>query len=44
MKKLKLFAKSFKKKVKKIFKTLKEEISVAEAKFKAKGKNNNFKF
>ena len=30
--------------VKKIFKTLKEEISVAEAKFKAKGKNNNFKF
>lgn len=30
--------------VKKIFKTLKEEISVTEAKFKAKGKNNNFKF
>lgn len=30
--------------VRKIFKTLKEEISVAEAKFKAKGKNNNFKF
>lgn len=30
--------------VKKIFKTLKEEISVAEAKFKSKGKNNNFKF
>ena len=30
--------------VKKMFKTLKEEISVAEAKFKAKGKNNNFKF
>ena len=28
--------------VKKMFKTLKEEISVAEAKFK--GKNNNFKF
>ena len=30
--------------VRKIFKTLKEEISVAEAKFKSKGKNNNFKF
>ena len=30
--------------VKKIFKTLKEEISIAEAKFKARGKNNNFKF
>lgn len=30
--------------VKKIFRTLKEEISVSEAKFKAKGKNNNFKF
>ena len=30
--------------VKKIFKTLKEEISVAETKFKSKGKNNNFKF
>ena len=30
--------------VKKMYKTLKEEISVAEAKFKAKGKNNNFKF
>ena len=30
--------------VKKIFKTLKEEINVAEAKFKSKGRNNNFKF
>ena len=30
--------------VKKIFKTLKEEISMAETKFKSKGKNNNFKF
>ncbi len=30
--------------VKKMFKTLKEEISIVEAKFKAKGKNNNFKF
>ena len=30
--------------VKKIFKNLKEEISVAETKFKSKGKNNNFKF
>ena len=30
--------------VKKIFKTLKEEITVAETKFKAKGKNKNFKF
>lgn len=30
--------------VKKIFKTLKEEISLAEVKFKSKGKNNNFKF
>ena len=30
--------------VKTIFKTLKEEIIGAEAKFKAKGKNNNFKF
>lgn len=29
---------------KKIFRTLKEEISFAEAKFKSKGKNNNFKF
>ena len=30
--------------VKKIFKSLKEELSLAEAKFKAKGRNNNFKF
>lgn len=30
--------------VKKIFKILKEELSIAETKFKAKGKNNNFKF
>lgn len=30
--------------VKKIFKSLKEEISIAEAKFKEKGRNNNFKF
>lgn len=30
--------------VKKIFKSLKEELNLAEAKFKAKGRNNNFKF
>ena len=30
--------------IKKIFKSLKEEIAIAESKFKAKGKNNNFKF
>lgn len=30
--------------VKKIFKTLKEEIAIAESKFKEKGRNNNFKF
>ena len=30
--------------VKKIFKTLKEELNIAESKFKAKGRNNNFKF
>jgi len=30
--------------VKKIFKTLKEEISIAESKFKSKGKNTDFKF
>lgn len=30
--------------VKKIFKSLKEEISIAESKFKSKGRNNNFKF
>ena len=30
--------------VKKIFKSLKEEIAIAESKFKAKGKNNNFNF
>lgn len=30
--------------IKKIFKSLKEEISIAESKFKAKGRNNNFKF
>lgn len=30
--------------VKKIFKSLKEEISLAEAKFKSKGRNNEFKF
>jgi hypothetical protein len=30
--------------VKKIFKILKEEISIAESKFKSKGRNNNFKF
>lgn len=30
--------------IKKIFKSLKEEISIAEGKFKSKGRNNNFKF
>lgn len=30
--------------VKKIFKSLKEEISLAESKFKSKGRNNEFKF
>lgn len=30
--------------VKKIFKSLKEEISIAETKFKCKGRNNDFKF
>lgn len=30
--------------VKKMFRSLKEELTVAESKFKAKGKNNNFKF
>lgn len=30
--------------VKKIFRTLKEEISIAESKFKSKGRNNNFRF
>lgn len=30
--------------VKKMFKSLREEITIAESKFKAKGKNNNFKF
>ena len=30
--------------IKKIFKTLKEEISLAEAKFKSKGRDRNFKF
>ena len=30
--------------VKKIFKSLKEEISIAESKFKERGRNNNFKF
>lgn len=30
--------------VKKIFKSLKEEISLAETKFKSKGRNNKFKF
>ncbi len=30
--------------VKLIFKSLKEEISIAESKFKSKGKNNSFKF
>lgn len=30
--------------IKKIFKTLKEEISLTEAKFKSKGRNRNFKF
>ena len=30
--------------VRKIFRSLKEEITIAESKFKAKGKNNNFKF
>ena len=29
---------------KKIFKSLKEEISLAESKFKSKGRNNEFKF
>lgn len=30
--------------VKKIFKSLKEEISLAESKFKSKGRNSEFKF
>lgn len=30
--------------IKKIFKTLKEEMSLAEAKFKSKGRDRNFKF
>lgn len=30
--------------VKKIFKSLKEEISLTESKFKSKGRNNEFKF
>lgn len=30
--------------VKKIFKSLKEEINLAESKFKSKGRNNEFKF
>ena len=30
--------------VRKIFKSLKEEISIAETKFKSKGRNNDFKF
>ena len=30
--------------VKKIFKSLKEEISLVESKFKSKGRNNEFKF
>ena len=30
--------------IKKIFKTLKEEISLAESKFKSKGRDRNFKF
>ena len=30
--------------VRKIFKSLKEEISIAETKFKCKGRNNDFKF
>lgn len=30
--------------IKKIFKTLKEEISLTEVKFKSKGRNSNFKF
>lgn len=30
--------------IKKIFKTLKEEICLSEAKFKSKGRNSNFKF
>lgn len=30
--------------VKKMFKTLREELSIAESKFKSKGRNNNFKF
>lgn len=30
--------------VKKIFKSLKKEISLAESKFKSKGRNNEFKF
>ncbi|MDD6388982.1 MAG: hypothetical protein PUA68_07975 [Bacilli bacterium] len=30
--------------IKKIFKALKEEISIAESKFKSKGSNKNFKF
>lgn len=30
--------------IKKIFKTLKEELNIAETKFKEKGRENNFKF
>ena len=30
--------------IKKIFKTLKEEMNLAEAKFKSKGRDRNFKF
>lgn len=30
--------------VRKIFKSLKEEINIAETKFKSKGRNNDFKF
>lgn len=30
--------------VRKIFRSLKEELNLAEAKFKSKGRNNNFKF
>lgn len=30
--------------IKKIFKTLKEELALAETKFRLRGKNNSFKF
>lgn len=30
--------------VKKMFKSLREEIAIAESKFKSKGRSNNFKF